>query len=195
MHGCTTSSSPPSPIPYRTPAPSFSIPKPGGLFQSPDGSAVAVVDSACTSVTVLHCQPEEGEQPAADGRGGVPVRPCAVPVRSFRATFISPQSLCKEDVVVACCWATDGSRLAAAYASGHVYVLDRCASNASSLARIACTQPVKPGMVCADGRSGRSAWARLNHWSAVAVAAHAGACVGHTHGVALSHGSQPLFVL
>lgn len=96
------------------------------------------MDAACTSVAILHCQPEEEgaaaagqergdgeeeERPAASAQRGS----CAVLVRTFRSTFTSPQSLCREDVVVACCWATDGSRMAAAFASGHVYVLDRCA--------------------------------------------------------------------
>ncbi|GIL74909.1 hypothetical protein Vretimale_2528 [Volvox reticuliferus] len=93
----------------------------GGLLISPDSSAVAVLDSTATLVTVLHSREDNT---AAGTDAETPSRDLAV-VRSFQPTRITGGCLSAADTVAAYCWSADSSRLALACSSGHVYVLDR----------------------------------------------------------------------
>lgn len=79
----------------------------GSLHLSPDASILAVLDSSHTSLWLF-----------------TSTQAFASPQRVFSASCGGDRSA-EKDVLMACGWAPDSSKLAIASASGNIYVLDR----------------------------------------------------------------------
>lgn len=122
---------------------SLSLPT-GGLIVAPNGSAIAVLDSTATCLTILHSRAESGSDQLAPG-DPASVAPCEA-VRRFLPTRLTPSSTTEPDVVYSWAWGADSSRLVVACASGHVYILDRywCTPvSFGTLSKRACTGGVQ----------------------------------------------------